>query len=129
MENNMNDRISTEIQRLEEYLLTPNTRKSPQELVRLLADDFTEISSLGASYTRQEIIDALQVEPAAVEWSLYDFSFRLLSPEIVLSCYLAKKTNKLTGHSDLSSRSSIWKNEAGEWQMLFHQGTLFKLEA
>ncbi len=106
------------IKHLEEKLLENLTRKSKINLQELLADEFIEFSSLGKSYNKKEIIEAL-LEENNSNYSLTDFKITLLTQEVILATYLAIKDKNI-----YSLRSSIWKSYGGKWKMVFHQGTL-----
>jgi hypothetical protein len=110
------------LRQLEQRLLQPETRCSPEALGRLLADQFLEFGSSGAIYDRAAIVRALRDEPPT-ERSLYDFTARLLSPDVALVTYRSIRRVPPNGDVTHSLRSSIWKRIDGEWQMVFHQGT------
>ena len=105
---------------LEVRLLTPAVRQSPDELERLLADDFVEIGASGRQFDRRQIIEALQGEPPA-ELSLHDFRVVLLAPDVALATY--RSARQTPGAARHSLRSSIWVRRADRWQLVFHQGT------
>jgi len=60
---------------LEERLLQPEVRRSPDEAGKLLPADFIEFGSLGAVHSRQQILDVLPKE-RPMELSATDFSAR-----------------------------------------------------
>jgi hypothetical protein len=104
------------IRGLEEQLLQPEVRTSPESLAALLADEFIEIGSSGRVYNKQQIIDLLrhaggQGSPP----TLRDFSARQLAAEVILVTYSIVESQTI--------RSSVWKLIDGRWQMVFHQGT------
>lgn len=103
---------------LEEQLLQPGVRKAVKEVNTLLADDFIEFGSSGRIYNKRQVIEGLASEPI-VQRTLYDFQAKVLSPEAILVTYRLLNHDK----KKYSLRSSIWKFNAGAWQMLFHQGT------
>jgi GNAT superfamily N-acetyltransferase len=106
---------------LEEELLKPETRASPDRVGYLLADDFIEFGSSGGVFNKRQIIEALRQEARdpAHRVLLADFSVRQLASNVMLVTYRA--TSEAAGGSRL--RSSIWKLIDDRWQMLFHQGT------
>jgi glyoxylase I family protein len=101
---------------LENSLLDESVRKSDQ-LSELLADDFVEIGSSGATYTKQQVIAALKTE-APREIIATEFKARELFPGNVLVSYRARQDNVPT------LRTSLWQQRAGRWQLVFHQGTI-----
>lgn len=111
------------IRALEERLLQSDVRKSPQELDRLLADDFVEFASDGRPYDKHQVIEALQYEDR-FRRSLVDFRLRLLADDVALATFRAIRENTHSGEVARSLRSSIWRRGASEWQVVFHQGTI-----
>ena len=108
---------------LENRLLQPEIRHSPDELARLLADDFVEFGSSGCVYDRQAIIDELGQESTA-RGSITDFKAVELAPGTMLATYRAAFSEREGEPATHSLRSSIWKLTGDRWQMVFHQGTL-----
>ncbi len=104
--------------RLEKSLLQSQGRKSG-EVAQLLADDFVEFGSSGRIFTKPEAIQVLHTEPV-VGFETSDFRVRFLNPHIALLTYVAHRNGSL---SSTSLRSSLWKQQDGRWQLLFHQGT------
>ncbi|MDE2089574.1 MAG: DUF4440 domain-containing protein [Gammaproteobacteria bacterium] len=108
---------------LEEYellLLQPGARKS--ELVsQLLAESFVEFGSSGRVFSKAQIVAAFQAEsPTAVSAS--HFKVRMLGHQVALVTYQAARQSEPPRNT---LRSSIWQRSAGgQWQMVFHQGTL-----
>jgi hypothetical protein len=114
--------IGQHLQKLEELLLQPATRRDAEQVAGLLSDDFVEIGSSGSAYTKAEIIAALARE-TPVRWTMDQFEARSLADGVVLATYRA------TRHGDRtvsSLRSSIWKLDGERWRMVFHQGTVAK---
>ncbi len=104
------------LQTLEEQIVDPKFRKSSAFLNQVLADDFMEIGSSGKIYNKAEVIAALQVaEDSSI--ILRDFKLIALADNVALLTFAAVNKN-IT-----SLRSSIWRLNAGKWQLLFHQGT------
>jgi len=117
----MNAKESVEklLEDFEHQLLVPRARKS--ELVfELLAEEFVEFGTSGRQFTKAQIVAALQDE-VPVRITVSEFKVQLLSAQVALVTYRAQR------HSDPpvnSLRSSIWLQREGQWQMVFHQGTL-----
>ncbi|MBM7583642.1 hypothetical protein JOC86_000179 [Bacillus pakistanensis] len=103
---------------LEEQLLTPEIRKSPEELNQILADEFFEFGSSGNVWLKKDCFGegGLSVR----EMRLQGFDIQSLAPDVVLATYrVIDKTRNLQ-----TLRSSIWKLIDERWQMVFHQGTI-----
>lgn len=111
--------IAIHLRELEESLLQSTVRKS--ELVaQLLSEDFVEFGSSGRTFTKAQIIISLHAEPP-VKFTATEFNVKLLAPLCALVTYRA------CHHSEppvFSLRSSIWQQNNGQWQMVFHQGTI-----
>jgi hypothetical protein len=106
---------------LEEQLLKPEVRGSPDAVGYLLADEFIEFGNSGRVYDKRQIIEALQQETPdpTTRISLVDFVARRLASEVILVTYQTIRPDR----PESCLRSSIWKLIEGRWQMVFHQGT------
>src|SRR5262245_53040771 len=114
--------LSEHLRNLEELLARPDIRRSPEELSRLLADDFREFGGSGRVFDKQQIIDTLQKQTLVELW-LEDFQVMCLAPDIALVTYRGNCRFPETGKVSLSLRSSIWRKWNGRWEVVFHQGT------
>jgi hypothetical protein len=102
---------------LEQRLLDPSVRGSPQAVVPLLHPDFVEFGSSGRVYTKEMMVQMmLQQAPGVVR--IRDFDVREITPEAALVTY---RTVGAEGKE--TRRSSIWVRGGGAWQIVFHQGT------
>jgi len=119
--------LKTVIFESESSLLKPEVRLSREKLDLLLADDFIEFGSSGLIYDKKEILDRLpknsQTSPA--EFLVSDFAVKELTEDLVLATF---KTDKILSDKShlISLRSSIWRKNNDDWQMIFHQGTPLK---
>jgi hypothetical protein len=78
------------LRRLEEKLLQPEVRRSPDQIGVLLADDFVEFGSSGGVYNKQQVIEALEQEgppDPSIHLSLVDFIARRLASDVILVTY------------------------------------------
>jgi hypothetical protein len=104
---------------LEQQLLEPEIRTTPEKLDRLLAEDFFEYGSSGKVFTKQDSVgsgNGLSVR----KMTLTDFNINILAPNVTQTTYrIYDETRNL-----YTLRSSIWKFLDGRWQMFFHQGTI-----
>lgn len=108
--------------RLEEKLLNPEVRKSSDEVMALLSDDFVEFGSSGRIFEKTDVIEALKVE-SSTHFSLEDFRAAPLSEGVVLVTYRATMQHELSKVKSSSLHSSIWKKSGSAWKLVFHQGT------
>ena len=118
----MNDRLEEELIALERRLLLPEVRASRAELDRLIDDSFLEFGASGVRFGKQEALRRLPVEEPP-EFGATDFEARRLAPDVMQVIY--RGTIKRPGEDEThhSLRSSIWRRNGGQWQMVFHQGT------
>ena len=106
---------------LETRLLQGYVRESPEELARILAEDFIEFGASGRVYDKKQAFEA--VTSAQSEISMTGFAARILAPGIILATYRTTKHKSAAGRSVSSLRSSVWQLIDGRWQLIFHQGT------
>ncbi len=108
---------------LEISLLKPEVRSSRDELDKLIADDFMEFGSSGGIYYKKDTVENLSLSVDKVQFTVSDFKARELSEDLVQTTF---KTEKIINDVQkiISLRSSIWKRIGGNWQMIFHQGTV-----
>ncbi len=118
----MNPELIQLIKTLETDLLQPETRRSPERLNALLADEFVELGTSGNRYTKEDILNILPAS-GAIRLRLFDFETREISPRTILVTYRVEKEIIESGERSWSVRSSLWRIRDGQWQILFHQGT------
>ena len=110
-----------ELRRLEEELLRPEVRRSPEKMGALLADDFVEFGRSGRIYSKAEIL-VTAAQPFAGRLSLLEFAAKTLSPSIALVTYRSIR-HDVDGSARHALRSSIWRRTEQGWRLVFHQGT------
>jgi hypothetical protein len=102
---------------LEQRLLDPSVRGSPQAVIPLLHADFVEFGSSGRVYTKDMMVEMmLHQSPGVVR--IRDFEVKEVTPEVALVTY---RTIGAEGRE--TRRSSLWVRGGSGWQILFHQGT------
>ena len=115
------------LRRLEEELLKPEVRRSPDQVGDLLSDDFVEFGSSGRVFNKQQVIESLEQEgppDPTIRLSVLDFVARRLASDVILVTYRIIQEGGPGTRQESRLRSSIWKLIAGRrWQMVFHQGT------
>jgi hypothetical protein len=117
------DALAAELKGLEEELLVPAVRTSAR-LAALLADEFVEFGSSGRVYTKSDLVAALQAE-SSVAQTTSDFKVASLAPDVALLTYKIRRHSKPERQT---LRSSIWRRAKGQWQIVFHQGTILSTE-
>jgi hypothetical protein len=115
--------VAAHLRQLEESLLDPAVRRNRERLRELLDADFLEFGSSGRTWTRNKIIELLQLEQRFLPPEIEDFRCVLLSIDVALLTYRTGRTDPDTGERVASLRSSVWTRKSGEWRMRFHQGT------
>ena len=103
---------------LEQELQGCSTRSDAERLEQLLADDFVEFGASGTVWgSKAEVIAGLQDEVFSPR-RMSGFAVKMLSYGVALVTYRGHRQ----GVGD-SLRSSVWREEQGQWRMVFHQGT------
>lgn len=103
---------------LEQALQASATRSDAKQLAQLLADDFVEFGASGTVWgSKAEVIAGLQDEVFAPR-RISGFAVKVLGQGVALVTYRGHREG--TGDS---LRSSVWREEQGQWRMVFHQGT------
>src|SRR5262245_17832852 len=74
------------VRQLEERLLQPEVRRSPQDVAELLADEFIEFGSSGRVFNKHSVLECLQHEEPA-QRSIEDFQAIPLAPGVMLTTY------------------------------------------
>lgn len=108
---------------LEVELLDPAVRADARRLEKMLHPHFVEHGASGRIWTRQAIIDELPLEGADTpRTTATDLVGAWIDANTILVTYRTASTLKC------AVRSSIWScDDAGQWQIRFHQGTLTDL--
>ena len=116
--------LKAELLALEERLLDPAVRAVPAEVRALLAPEFVEFGSSGRVFNRDGILAMLAAEPRRVALQARSFKVRLLAPGAALTTWRVTRDDGIE-----TLRSSVWQQQGGRWQMVFHQGTLAARDA
>lgn len=121
------DELFDELRRREVELHHPGVRLDETRLLALLHPDFHEVGRSGRAYDRPTIVrfltDQGRSDTGPPDVVPDQFAVRPLGPDAALLTYRAahrQPDGSLTRHT---LRSSVWLREAGQWQLLYHQGT------
>ena len=117
------ENLTEHIKQLETQLLSPDVRKNPVELDKLIDDEYIEIGKSGRIWTKKTVIDALRIEQNT-KINITDFRLRLISDNIALVTYSAHHNPSSDNPGIKSLRSSVWKMSGSMWRIIFHQGTI-----
>lgn len=115
--------ITEHIKQLELKLLQTDLRANPALINDLISGDFEEISGNGQMNSRNDVINWLLQKDNNIQWALTNFRIKVLTDEVMLVIYIAKKLNDPNNTSNGSIRSSIWKQQDQNWKMIFHQAS------
>ena len=108
---------------LEQLLVQPATRLSVELLNRYLADDFYEIAATGRCFGKADVLQRLPTEQPPVI-SQQDFDCRVLADGLAQLTYRATIQRAEDDSPSYSVRSSLYRFDGENWQMVFHQGTV-----
>ena len=93
---------------------------------KMMAPDSWEVGASGRRYSRESTLDELERRFAGeyVEGPLEatDFHCRKLADEVYLLTYTLFQGERKT------RRATIWQRIAGDWKIVFHQGTIVQSE-
>ena len=110
--------LTAELRALEERLLDPAVRAVPGQVRALLAPEFVEFGASGRVFSRDAILAMLAAEPPRVARQALGFKVRQLAPGVALTTWRVLRDDGIE-----TLRSSVWQQQDGRWQMVFHQGT------
>ena len=115
--------ITEHIKQLELKLLQTDLRANPALINDLISGDFEEISGNGQMNSRNDVINWLLQKDNNIQWALTNFRIKVLTDEVILVIYIAKKLNDPNSTSKGSIRFSLWKQQDQNWKMIFHQAS------
>lgn len=109
---------------LEIRLHKKEARINQPSLCDLLHPGFYEIGYSGSTYSYKDAIAWLGSagEPSTEIWS-QDFECTEVAEGVVLLLYHSAEVAEDGSLKRPARRSSIWQNDAGHWQLRFHQAT------
>ena len=116
--------LAEQILGLENALLNPDIRTSPQIINNILADGFFEFCSSGQiyHYTYGDKLP-VQEDKQTVQMEILHFQLKPITDDSVLATYRLS-VQDATSRIKYSLRSSIWQKQDDKWKIIFHQGTL-----
>ncbi len=113
--------LTEHIKRLELELLHTDVQHDMSIVEALLSSEFEEIDSSGNLATRQAAVEWLKSKDHAIRWQLEEFRIKVLSDELILAIYSARKLDRVNSAGRGAVRTSIWRQRKNQWQILFHQ--------
>ena len=112
--------LEEKLRDLEIKVMTAAGERRADDIRDLVADDFFEIGSSGRTYTKSEVLAAIETAPLR-KFTLEDFKLVASGAGWALVSYRAGE--KSDQSSSNSWRSTLWVKRKGKWQIVFHQGT------
>ena len=115
------DDVLGELSRREPIFHGPAWPTDRKALEALVAHDFWEVGASGRVYGRDLVLDSLStrsVDPADESWETSDFDLLTLADDTYAVRYALRQGGRRT------RRVTIWRCAAGQWQVLYHQGTV-----
>jgi hypothetical protein len=92
----------------------------------LMAPDYWEVGASGRIYSRGDVLDVLErryADPAYDPMEgheVSDFACRAVSDDTWLATYDLRQGDRDT------RRVTVWRNVAGRWVLVYHQGTVIE---
>ena len=116
--------VKQQLIEIEQLLVQPATRLSVELLNRHLADDFYEIAATGRCFGKADVLARLPTETPPVI-TQQDFNCRVLADRLAQLTYRATIQRQGDDTVAYSMRSSLYRFDGENWQMIFHQGTAY----
>jgi glyoxylase I family protein len=90
----------------------------------VLADEFCEIGSSGRMFSKLEILESIR-QVKILHCSFEQVRVLPIDDEHAIVTYVSNTKRRYQGEEATARtyRSSTWKKAAGEWRLIFHQGT------
>src|SRR5438067_1693135 len=112
--------LEQQLRELEIKVMTAAGERRADDIHELVADDFFEIGRSGTTYTKAEVLAAIETAPLR-KFTLDDFKIVASGEGWALVSYRAGERSAYS--STTSLRSTLWVERSGKWQIVFHQGT------
>lgn len=115
-----------ELKKREPIFHRPELGTTRADFEKMTVEDYWEIGASGNRYEREECIETVVTRYQDPDykkndfWETKDFECRQLSDDTYLLTYLLIQGKE----KRITRRSTIWKNHAGQWIILYHQGTV-----
>ncbi|MBA2654368.1 MAG: DUF4440 domain-containing protein [Gammaproteobacteria bacterium] len=99
--------------------------KTEQDILNQMCDEFWEVGASGNVYTKQYVLDVLveryKDPDYKDDWEAKNFELMEICHDSYLLTYIL-----IQGKTRITRRSTIWRKFAGEWKILYHQGTIIE---
>jgi hypothetical protein len=112
--------LEQKLRELEIKVMTAAGERRADDIRDFVAEDFLEIGASGRTYTKSEVLAALERAPLR-RFMVADFKIVSGGVDWALVSYRAGERSESS--STASWRSTLWVERGGKWQIVFHQGT------
>jgi hypothetical protein len=116
--------ITAALREREPIFHRPGFGQNPEEADAIMTEDYWEIGASGSRYERAFVLEVLRqraAQPPDDVWSIEEFECREAGPGTYLVTYLLKQGAR---QPRITRRSTLWRQREGEWELLYHQGTM-----
>jgi len=112
--------LEEQLRELEIRVMTAAGERRADDIRDFVAEDFLEIGASGRTYTKSEVLTALERAPLR-RFMVADFKVVASGKDWAMVSYRAGE--RAAESSSISLRSTLCVERAGKWQIVFHQGT------
>jgi hypothetical protein len=116
--------VMDELQAREPIFHRPEWGTARADFERMTAEDFWEVGASGKRYSREQVLDVLEVRHATPQeegLEAFGFHCRRLAEDVYLLTYTLRQPE-----DRWTRRATIWQRSADGWKIVYHQGTLIE---
>ena len=124
-DDDVRDDVLQELLAREPIFHHPEFGTQREDYERMMAPEFREVGASGTRYDREFILNVLAeraAHPQEERWEVREPQCQKIGENIYLMTYTLLQGERVT------RRSTIWRNERGEWRIVYHQGTIVQQE-
>jgi hypothetical protein len=113
--------VLEELRQREPIFHQPKFGSTRADFEKITDPSFWEVGASGKRYSREYVLHTLETrpkDPQEASWTTRDFHCREISADNYLITYTLQQGSRIT------RRATLWRRTAGEWRILFHQGTV-----
>jgi hypothetical protein len=113
--------ILDELISLEPLFHRPEKTSTLQDFEKMMAPSFWEIGASGRRYGRDYVLKVLEERLSRQDkddWITSDYHCSRIAGDHYLLAYTLRQRDRIT------RRTSIWRRDKSNWQIVFHQGTI-----
>jgi hypothetical protein len=118
--------VLEEIKRREPIFHHPEFGTTRRDYEAMTDPDFWEVGASGRIYSREFVLDTLEnraPDPDEAAWLTRDFLCRQIGADNYLVTYTLQQGKRVT------RRATLWRQTAGGWLALYHQGTIVESQS